>query len=69
MTDNPDHKNFFFGGLLVPQRWHEQMVNAAWEKIKASGNVVIQRWPLKYSEQLAPMVRGLAVERVRVALI
>jgi len=29
----------------TPQRWHEQMVNAAWEKIKASGNVVIQRWP------------------------
>jgi hypothetical protein len=26
-------------------KWHEQEVMAAWEKIKASGNVVIQRWP------------------------
>ena len=26
-------------------RWHEQAVSAAWEKIKASGNVSIQRWP------------------------
>lgn len=29
----------------VPERWHEQEVKAAWEKIKASGNVHIQRWP------------------------
>lgn len=29
----------------VPDRWHEQHVKAAWEKIKASGNVHIQRWP------------------------
>jgi hypothetical protein len=29
----------------VPDRWHEREVNAAWEKIKASGNVHIQRWP------------------------
>ncbi len=29
----------------VPDRWHEQAVKAAWEKIKASGNVHIQRWP------------------------
>lgn len=29
----------------IPDRWHEQEVKAAWEKIKASGNVVIQRWP------------------------
>lgn len=29
----------------VPDRWHEQEVKAAWEKIKASGNVHIQRWP------------------------
>lgn len=29
----------------VPDRWHEQQVKAAWEKIKASGNVHIQRWP------------------------
>lgn len=26
-------------------KWHEKEVMAAWEKIKASGNVVIQRWP------------------------
>ena len=26
-------------------RWHEQVVKAAWEKIKASGDVNIQRWP------------------------
>ncbi len=29
----------------VPDRWHEQEVKTAWEKIKASGNVHIQRWP------------------------
>lgn len=29
----------------VPDKWHEQAVKAAWEKVKASGNVVIQRWP------------------------
>lgn len=29
----------------VPDRWHEQAVKEAWEKIKASGNVSIQRWP------------------------
>lgn len=30
---------------VVPDRWHEREVKAAWEKIKASGNVHIQRWP------------------------
>ncbi len=29
----------------VPDKWHEKEVMAAWEKIKASGNVYIQRWP------------------------
>lgn len=29
----------------IPNRWHEQAVLAAWKKIKASGNVIIQRWP------------------------
>lgn len=29
----------------VPDKWHEQAVKAAWEKVKASGNVLIQRWP------------------------
>jgi hypothetical protein len=29
----------------IPDTWHEQSVKAAWEKIKASGNVIIQRWP------------------------
>jgi hypothetical protein len=29
----------------VPDKWHEQAVKDAWEKIKASGNVSIQRWP------------------------
>lgn len=29
----------------IPSRWHELEVKAAWEKIKASGNVFIQRWP------------------------
>jgi hypothetical protein len=29
----------------VPDRWHEKSVKAAWEKIKASGNLYIQRWP------------------------
>ncbi|MDO9047014.1 MAG: DUF3800 domain-containing protein [Methylobacter sp.] len=29
----------------TPDKWHEKEVMAAWEKIKASGNVVIQRWP------------------------
>lgn len=29
----------------IPDRWHEKEVQAAWEKIKASGNVIIQRWP------------------------
>ncbi len=28
----------------VPDKWHEQKVNAAWEKVKASGNVFIQHW-------------------------
>lgn len=26
-------------------RWHEDIVRSAWEKIKASGNMKIQRWP------------------------
>lgn len=29
----------------VPDKWHEQAIKSAWEKIKASGNVYIQRWP------------------------
>jgi hypothetical protein len=29
----------------IPDRWHEKAVRAAWENIKASGNVNIQRWP------------------------
>jgi hypothetical protein len=29
----------------VPDKWHEQAVKAAWEKVKASGNLSIQRWP------------------------
>lgn len=29
----------------IPDRWHEKEVRAAWEKIKTSGNVFIQRWP------------------------
>ncbi|NOV30637.1 DUF3800 domain-containing protein [Methylomonas sp. ZR1] len=29
----------------APDKWHEKEVAAAWEKIKASGNVYIQRWP------------------------
>ena len=29
----------------VPEKWHEQAVKEAWEKVKASGNVVIQHWP------------------------
>ncbi len=29
----------------VDSRWHEVQIKAAWDKIKASGNVVIQRWP------------------------
>ena len=29
----------------VPDRWHEQAVKTAWGKIKASGNLQIQRWP------------------------
>jgi len=32
-------------GLGVSDKWHEQEVAAAWEKIKASGNVYIQHWP------------------------
>jgi Protein of unknown function (DUF3800) len=31
--------------LDVPDKWHEQAVKAAWEKVKTSGNVVIQSWP------------------------
>lgn len=30
---------------VLPERWHEQQVYDAWQKIKASGNVFIQRWP------------------------
>lgn len=30
---------------IVPDKWHEQVVAAAWEKTKASGDVKIQRWP------------------------
>lgn len=29
----------------VPESWHEQQVATAWAKIKASGNLKIQRWP------------------------
>lgn len=29
----------------IPERWHEQQVYEAWQKIKASGNVFIQHWP------------------------
>lgn len=29
----------------ITDRWHEHAVGEAWEKIKASGNVFIQRWP------------------------
>jgi len=29
----------------APDKWHEQTVKAAWEKVKASGNLLIQRWP------------------------
>jgi hypothetical protein len=29
----------------LPDRWHEKEVLTAWTKIKASGNVIIQRWP------------------------
>ena len=28
-----------------PTAWHEQAVNAAWEKVKAGGNFSVQRWP------------------------
>lgn len=30
---------------IVSDKWHEQAVKACWEKVKASGNVFIQRWP------------------------
>lgn len=30
---------------VVSDKWHEQAVKACWEKVKASGNVFIQRWP------------------------
>lgn len=30
---------------VVHDKWHEQTVAAAWQKIKASGDVKIQRWP------------------------
>jgi len=30
---------------VVLEKWHEQQVDEAWKKIKASGNVYIQRWP------------------------
>ncbi len=29
----------------IPDRWHEQEVAGAWAKIKASGDLKIQRWP------------------------
>jgi len=29
----------------APDRWHEQQVRGAWEKIKASGILKIQHWP------------------------
>lgn len=29
----------------TPDRWHEQAVQQAWQKIKASGDVIIQHWP------------------------
>lgn len=29
----------------APVKWHEVEVSSAWEKIKASGNVQVQRWP------------------------
>lgn len=32
-------------GKAVANKWHEHEVLAAWQKIKASGNVHIQHWP------------------------
>jgi hypothetical protein len=32
-------------GKVVSSKWHEQAVDSAWQKIKASGNVIIQHWP------------------------
>lgn len=29
----------------LANRWHEEVAKSCWEKIKASGNVYIQRWP------------------------
>lgn len=29
----------------LPEKWHEQEVKKAWDKIKASGNFHIQHWP------------------------
>lgn len=29
----------------TPEKWHEKTVKDAWNKIKASGNLNIQRWP------------------------
>lgn len=35
----------FENNHAAPEKWHEQQVDEAWKKIKASGNVFIQRWP------------------------
>jgi Protein of unknown function (DUF3800) len=35
----------FENNHTAPEKWHEQQVDEAWKKIKASGDVCIQHWP------------------------
>ncbi len=35
----------FDGRVINSGKWHDQKVKAAWDKIKASGTVLVQHWP------------------------
>lgn len=37
--------NRYASAIDTPKKWHEQEVKAAWEELRASGDVVIKHWP------------------------
>lgn len=37
--------NRYEGVSVVPNKWHEHVVKAAWDELRASGDVIIRRWP------------------------
>lgn len=37
--------NRFEGVSEIPDKWHEKQVSAAWQELRANGDVIIKRWP------------------------